>query len=433
MLIWYIDELDGKYIWYNSAHKTGESEPSLQDVEIIYTQSESIINKYSEQYTVKILSLELGLLVGMSLYDVYSFFFEGKLISDLDMLSLIFKGLIMNSNQCYCMKVGIDFCLFTCNNSGIRLLDTYQSSNNLRIYSTGKSVKVLNFITAKLGYNLKNRRFICWDKDELTGEYSRYIHNCIIMKNLVASDSHLQRLNTLEAIKYFSNTVKDAYALTGRSMVTAMASSFMTYFSCDNDIIDIRSNIYKDYTLLEADIDDNKDSSYGLIIDCEGNNNLIGQYGCRELGGVIWCKQKRVITIVDRFHCDEFLLGETLDTVLKNYKDFIGRSKITEIPILTFGGADKGMLMPSLKEVSSKYQYKSYESQLKFIDARGFIEDFVLNNAIIVCGKRNLGNIAKSIGVLSYRPTHNPLNDSLTLFNILSYILQNKGGFPIEV
>ena len=170
--------------------------------------------------------------------------------------------------------------------------------------------------------------------------------------------------------------------------------------------------------------------TYGIIIDCEGKLGSDGslQNGCRELGGLIYCKYDNILLNLDTFVCDERLIEETITRVLANYKDLTKQTN--NIKVLIYGYSDVIMLKSSLNNCSKKFR-KMLSNKLILKDCQPFINDYIVERSVPIQKNPKLTKLATELSVSPVYPKHMPLNDARTLFNILAKILQQSGKFVV--
>jgi hypothetical protein len=235
----------------------------------------------------------------------------------------------------------------------------------------------------------------------------------------------LKDMNAENVMHFLSKENKVKYIVTAENFVDCLNDSFDALKIYQKDGILYSKNIYyKDYSTCVSPIINQSDCSYGIIIDCEGKSGGDIEAGCREIGGLIYCKYGSIMVNLNTFTCDELLLEDTLLQVLKNYKEYT-LGKQNNIQVLTYGKSDEKMLQASIKNICSKKNAKFLLSRLNFVDCM----PFVLSNTTGVDAKGTLSNIARSLGVMPVFPKHKPVNDARTLFNILACILNDSGKF----
>jgi hypothetical protein len=382
---------------------------------------------------IKILSEFLGFKEEMGLYELFSFYFDGKIKSDFDMIEALFNGFLVDSDWCFCLKIGVTFCWFTIDKSGIHKLGTMQFSEHVSKYTVGKFIKRLRYSIVKDGVNLNRLKFLVWSEDDIPYEFKGYILKYDCLNTFFSSIEGLKGLSIDCVMHFLSKNLSLKYVVSAETFVDCLNESFnLLGIVQENGVLYSRNTYYKDYSTCVSTIVDKAQCTYGIIIDCEGKMGGDGSIdaGCRELGGLIYCKYKGVLLNIDTFSCDELLLEETLLQVIKNYKEYAG-AFVKRINVICFGASDAKMLTASINEKCSHKSRKTLSNMFNYIDCRAFVQDYVKNNGIDVEGKLTLSNIAKSLGVKPLFPKHKPLNDARTLFNILSQILMITDEFCI--
>jgi hypothetical protein len=230
----------------------------------------------------------------------------------------------------------------------------------------------------------------------------------------------------IEGVMHFlSNESKVKYLVTAENFVNCLNDSFSALKIYQKDgILYSRDVYYKDYSTCVSSIINQASCTYGIILDCEGKAGGSIDDGCREIGGLIYCKYNKILVSVNTFACDELLLEDTLLQVIKNYNMLDSKSSIK---VLTFGKSDEKMLKNSISSVCSRKNARTIINRLRFYDCMSFVFDFVKDND----SKGTLSNIARSFGVMPVFPKHKPVNDARTLFNILACILNDTGKFIV--
>lgn len=398
--------------------------------EMIITQSEEIHKLYGGRgYQVQYLSEYLGMNPEFGLYEIFSTFFDGKIRDDKDMLEAIFNGLIDESKYCFCLKIGMTFCWFVVENNSCRKKGVMQFSETVSKYTVGKFIKRLRYAIAMSGINIRMVRYLIWSEDDLGYEFRNYIIKYDCLDAFFHKIEGLRDLSCLNVMQLLSRKIQLKYHVSAENFVDCLNDSFIDLGISECNGVLYSSNVYyKDYSSCVSSIIDQSGCSYGIIIDCEGVRGSDGslENGCRELGGLIYCRYKNILLGLDQFSCSEILLEETLTQVINNYREF-SFSKFKVIDVITFGTSDSIMLVSSIKKVCTKSQSKRLISQFRFIDSRSKIIDYIKS----IEGKENLTNIARSLGVLPVTPKHKALSDARTLFNILAKILYDTNNFII--
>ena len=417
-------------IYYRSNQDKGYNLPSIGQ-ELIFTQSKEIQHSYLSR-DIKILSEYLGIKEEMGLYELFSFFFEGKVTDDFDMIETLFNGFLVDSSWCFCLKIGVTFCWFTVTERKLKKLGTLQFSEVISRYTVGKFIKRLRYSLVKSGVNLNKVKYLVWSEDDIDSLWGSYILKFDCLRTFFSKIDGLRGLDVEGVMHFLGKTLALKYQVTAENFVDCLNDSFYALKLEQKDgVLYSRTTYYKDYSTCISPIVNQSDCTYGIIIDCEGQLGGTGAIddGCRELGGIIFCRYKNILVSLDTFSCDEKLLEDTLLQVVRNYKSlsnyFWGR-----INIYCYGASDERMLKSSIKDLCSRKSIKTFSNLFNYVDCKDFISNYLLcNEEVIVEGRQTLSNIAKALGVKPLFPKHKPLNDARTLFNILSQILMETGKF----
>lgn len=420
------------FLYYRNKADFGYKYPRVSNNEIIFTQNKEL-QKLNRDKNVKILSEFLGLKEEMGLYELFSFFFDGKVRNDFDMIEALFNGMLVDSDWCFCLKIGVTFCWFTIGDRGINKLGTMQFSEQVSKYTVGKFIKRLRYNIVKSGINLSKLKFLVWSKEDLSYEFSNYILKFDCLNTFFSSIEGLRGLSIENIMHFLSKDVSIRYQVTAEVFIDCLNDSFTALKISQKDgVLYSRNTYYKDYSTCISPIVNKSECSYGIILDCEGQLGGDGSIdaGCREIGGIIYCKYHNILTSIDTFSCDNLLLEDTLLQVIRNYKEFSG-SFVKSINVICYGASDQKMLLSSVNELCSHRSIKLISSLFNFVDCRTFVQCYLYANEINVDGKQTLSNIAKALGVKPLFPKHKPLNDVRTLFNILAQILMITDDFCI--
>ena len=154
----YLDSMDltkkvDSYLYYRGSSDFGYvTYPRLDNQELILTQNR-VIQELFPNSNIKILSEFIGIKEGMGLYELFSYFFDGKVKSDFDMIEALFNGFVVDSDWCFCLKVGVTFCWFRVEARGIQKLGTMQFSEQVSKYTIGKFMKRLRYSILMSGVN----------------------------------------------------------------------------------------------------------------------------------------------------------------------------------------------------------------------------------------------------------------------------------------
>lgn len=420
--------LDDK-IYFRSKLDTGRGLCNVNLDEVVLTQDKSVIDKCEDKgIYARLLSTYLGLVENIGLYEVYSFFFDGKIECDEDMLEVLFNGLLNDSRFCFCLNIGVTFCWFVVEGNKVRKIGNLQFSYTVSTYSVGKFMKRLRFEIAKSGFNLNRVVYLIWDKQDFIAEFENYFTNYSMLSDFFGKINGLKNLRCAEVMKLLSTKYKDRYLPTAVDFIDCLNDSFEKLGLKEKDGVLLSSTtFYKDYSSCESTIINVKDCSYGIILDCEGATTGKAADGVSCVGGIIYCKYNKVLLNIEIFYCEAKLLQETLVRVVENYKilcgDFISTKRIT---VLTFGFADEPMVTATLMRNYSKKVADNLLKKLKFVDCSPYINDCLDKNNI-EC-RRRLLDIANALNVKILLPLHNPTNDARTLFNVLAKVLIMSKG-----
>lgn len=433
----YLDNLESgtasnSFIYYRSNSDFGNIFPTFTPQEVIFTQNRGFITAYPEK-DVKILSEYLGIKEEIGLYELFSFFFDGRVQDDFDMIEALFNGFIIDSDWCFCLKVGVTFCWFTIQDKKINKLGTMQFSELVSKYTVGKFIKRLRYNIVKTGVNLSKLKFLVWSEEDLSYEFKNYITKYDCLDNFFSSIEGLRGMKIESIMNFLSKKAPLKRQVTAECFIDCLSDSFMALKIEQVDgILYSRNTFYKDYSTCVSPIVDKLGCTYGIIIDCEGQLKSDGniENGCRELGGIIFCKYKNILVNLDTFSCDDLLLEDTLLQVLHNYREFT-MSHVKTIHVICYGASDVKMLQSSINSLCSKRLIKTLSSMFKYVDCRNFITNYIMINEVDIEGRQTLSNIAKALAVKPLFPKHKPLNDARTLFNILAQILNVTGYFVI--
>lgn len=432
----YVDKVsNNKYIYYNSHHVSGYELPDLDLInsDLVVVQSAELYDYYTKLGArVKRLSDVLGLVTDMGLYEIFSFYFEGKVKDDIDMLELIFSGLLNNSDYCFCLKIGVTFCWFEVRKDRIVKLGTLQFGEKPSKYTVGRFIKRLKYQIAKSGVNLNKIRFLTWNKDDISEEFSTYITNYINLESFFGNIDGLKGLTCTNVVKLLSKDIQLRFNVTAETLVDALQVNFRTLGIYEKDGVLYSRNAYlKDYSICVSSILEPEKCTYGIIIDCEGKLGEDGslQNGCRELGGLIYCKYDNILLNIDTFVCDEKLIEDTLERVFENYKDLT--NQMTNINVLVYGYSDVIMLQSSLEQIGGKKFRKKVLNRVNIVDCQPFFNAYIEKKGLEIQKNPKLTKLATELKVSPVYPKHMPLNDARTLFNILAKILQITDEFVV--
>lgn len=387
------------------------------------------------------LSSYLSLPIDSTLYDIFSYYFDsdGEELTDLNILNIILSSILMCNNNmkyiycmCFLCNFEYSFTWFYINdNSYIKILDSSSfilDNQDLFSYKFGNFKKLLRYKVAKLGYNIKNIRFLTFGSNI----FSNYLSNYIDLLDILSSINGINSLGYKYIVRLLSNDIKSNSKSNSLELVTALQQSSVNLGlkQLDNGEIYYKKLFRKDYSICTCNEFDKTRGKWGIILDCEGNRN--NEDGLRELGGIIFCRYKNILLNVDSFECNEILLEETLQRVIKNFEEETGRYIPNRgINVYTFGGSDESMIDSSLRKVSNKQFRRKICKIFKFYDCRNKLYKFMDDNNITFDDK-SLSGIAQELGVYVVFPKHSAISDSRTLFNILAFILQDSNIWILD-
>ena len=400
------------------------SPPILKELctDLVLTSSRGIYEQcIAENIPVQYLYRYLGFREPVGLYEIFSYYFEGHIETDEDMLRIVFRGLIKPSGYCFCLKIGKSFSWFTVTASGVETKGYMQFSRESSKYNVGRFIKCLRYELVKSGYNLNYIKWLVWDETDLSDSFKDYLIKYDMLSEFFSKVDGLKGLSLRGVMRVLSPSLT---RLESRAniFVDCLKSSCHSLGLYEHDgILYSGTTYYKDYSSCVSPIIDKRFISGGIILDCEGKRGSDGALsnGFRECGGIIYCRYDNMLLSLDTFVCDEQMLASTMTRVLQNYKELIGDYKTIEVS--TYGSSDKVMFWSSLGVYGGKSLNTKLHRILKFNDVSGLIRDTV--------GVDNLSleSLADKLRVVCLKPTHNPLNDCRTLFNILAVII-SKGG-----
>lgn len=422
----YIDTIEGgktpSFLYFRDKNDFGYNIPKVLKEELVLTTSKSVYKFYkSKGIDVRYLSSFLGINDNLGLYEVYSYYFDGKSLSDFDMIKNIFYGLIFQSKWCFCLKIGLTFCWFTVESNKLKVLGKLQYSERISKYSLGKFIKRLRNNIAESEINLNFVKYLMWNEDDLNNGFENYFLQCDFLEDFFSKIEGLKGASCLNVMRLLSKDTQLRYSMNAETFVNCLNDSFSVLGIVEKDGIIYSSKVfYKDYSSCISSIVDYSKCSYGIIIDTEGVSGKDGSLknGVSKLGGLIYCRYENILLNIETFSCDRLLLNETMQRVIENFRS-ISRVYNKPINVLVFGNSDSIMLSNSLN--------KKILKSLKFIDCRKFIFTFINEEDI----NKSLGGIAKYFSVMTLYPKHNPLCDAKTLFNILAKILSVYNKFII--
>lgn len=363
----------------------------------------------------------LGLSPNLGLYEIFSYYFEGKVKNDSTMIKVLENAFLNDSPYYYCIKLGVTFCWFTLTDR-IQIKGKLQFSEPPSIYTVGKFMKHLRYEIALSGANLTKVKYLIWDESDLVN-FEKYIVTYDKFSdffNRIEGCKGLTCINIMRLLSRVRNPKGIGINFNAETFVKCLIDSYSVLGIEERDgVLYSRNLFYKDYSICTSSIINYNGCSYGFIIDTEGVKGSNGSLsnGISELGGLIFCRYNNIIMNVRTFSCDKYLLDDTIRQALRDIREFTQDSK-KPIKTLVYGASDKKMLSYSLN--------KKLFKQLNFYDCKPLIySTYKLNST-------SQSNVAEQLGVSFIKPKHNPLSDAKTLFNIIAKLLEDypeKGAF----
>lgn len=417
----YIDWVNGDYFFYTSTGEKGYGYPDCSDQDLVLSQNSTIIElERAHGRQADFLSNQLGLPCSLDLYDIFSYYFDGKISSDFEMLEVIFSGLLKKSDFIYVLGVGVTYCIFTYT-SKINKLCLLQFSYVASKYTVGRFYKRMMFEVAKLGYNVSKIKFLFWGTDNILTEVGSV--NGQDIKGLLEEVDGLTFESVNDVIKDLSLTYQQKYLPTADSLVGCLDSLELSF---KDGVLTVGNTFYKDYSSCNGGFLDDRRCTYGVIMDMEGTaSGNIGD-GLSEVGGLVFKKYEDTIVVVDNFYSDRVLFVDTMKVLLQN----VGGSRVD---VLVFGSTDKQMFYCTAQSDCSQRDFKLLQRKFRFIDCLPYIYNVKSELKVQVTGKQTLSNIAKGFKVKVVAPLHSPINDARTLFNVLAKCLQSQTSYNFPI
>lgn len=380
---------------------------------LILTTSKAILSEY--EYAVP-LSSYLGITDKLlSLYDVWSFYFEGDISCDADMVKQLMDAFIAEKQWGYCFIVGYEVGWFRLTHNSIKPLGTVQFDCEITKYEIGSFVKRLRYALVKDGLSLKYITYYSYGNPFIESHLDKWYSLSDIFKGVSgvpcgSLQSMMMRLSTSISLRYGIKGVIDA-----------IGSNVKALGMYDNHgELSCKYNYYKDFSVMTGSFSNSRNATFGIILDCEGVSGSDGSLknGCREVGGIIFSELNGVLLPLYKFIADSLLFVDVMLNVVEVYRDVSDRVESKEgIPTYVYGASDKLMLESQIR-VSGSRSSKRLRNKFRFIDVKHYIGRNIGNME----GRHTLQNIAKHFGVYSVKPKHNALSDARTLFNIISEI-----------
>ena len=423
----YIDRFGNKTMYYRNKNDYGFKEPTIETKEeIIFTQDLELLGKYqSKGYQTYLLSTYFGLAETLGLDEIFSYFFDGVVTDDFEMLQVLFDGLINNSGYVFCLNIDATFCWFRVLKDKLEILGTMQYSYAGSKYSIGKFIKKLRFSIAKSGYNLNKIQYLFWSRDTMITDIENYITEYSFLADFFNKFEGMKGLSCLNIMQLLSTEIKEVYKVTAADFVNCLNQSFKRLNLYEENGTLYSGNVfYKDYSSCVCDLINAKECEYGIILDCEGKESGILQDGISKIGGLIFCRYHNLLLNIESFVSDDLMLESTIDKVISNFKVYNTNILKQNIKVLVYGTSDETLFLSSLRENISQRKYVSLCNKLTFINVYDYINEYIDEKYDNFDEKHSLENVAKYLNVKVLQPVHNPLNDARTLFNILSRVLQ---------
>lgn len=398
---------------------------------LIVTVSRRIYNYYKER---DISVISLSAYMGISpkdkifpLYTVWSYYFDGEIDCDEDMILMLHGAVIEDRDWVYCLCIDKTFCWFSYDSerSEIKVMGSMSLTEPVSSYSIGKFLNRLRYNLVNSGASLMRTVFLSYGDFIFKDYIASYRDFGVMLNSIQGLDSQ-----TLQGVySKLSNTLctKDK-DITASDMLKALSDSCKALgLRFNGNKIDYRRVYYKDYSICTCSNYNKKNVSYSLVIDCEGvsGNNGALQNGFRQMGVIFCAEFDDKILSMYKFTIEKELLLESLENIPSLYKDLTDRNiPVGGIPTYIFGASDKIMIESQI-ELSDRRVRKRLTGVFDFIDVKYDISRILDNGGMT--SKRTLQNIARFFGVYAVRPKHNALSDARTLFNILAVI--KKGDY----
>lgn len=242
-----VDKADS-FLYYRNTQEKGYHLPDITEQEVIFTQSKEVISHYGN-HSVKILSEYLGIKEEMGLYELFSFFFDGKVKDDFDMIEALFNGFLVDSDWCFCLKVGVTFCWFTVEDKRLNKLGTMQFSEQSSMYTIGKFIKRLRYNIAKSGINLARVKNLVWSKEDLEYEFNSYITQYDCLNTFFLNIKGVDDLGVEGIIHFLSKNAFIKHQVTAEALVDCLNDNFSALgLRQQEGVLLSRGIFYKDYS-----------------------------------------------------------------------------------------------------------------------------------------------------------------------------------------
>lgn len=361
----------------------------------------------------------LGVSTDLGLFEIFSYFFEGKLETDDSMIEILENAFFKDSPYCFCLKLGNSFCWFTVGKSRLYIKGKLIFSEPISTYSVGKFIKKLRYSIAKSGVSLGKVTYLVWDEADLKG-FEGYIIKYNLLSEFFNKIDGCKGLKCSNIMRLLSKERGGIISYNAEQFVDCLNDSYDILGLNEIDGVLYSKNVfYKDYSNCVSSLVSSKECSFGIVLDTEGIKGSNGALsnGVGELGGIIFCRYKGILLNVTSFTCDALLVSETVSQTIKRVRELSGDSR-KPINTFIFGRSDIKMLQNSLPIKLFK--------QLTFIDCKPIIlKSYNLSSS-------SQSDIANELRVALIKPKHNPLSDAKTLFNILAKLVEDNPSIKLE-
>ena len=241
----------------------------------------------------------LGLSPNLGLYEIFSYYFEGKVKNDSTMIKVLENAFLNDSPYYYCIKLGVTFCWFTLTDR-IQIKGKLQFSEPPSIYTVGKFMKHLRYEIALSGANLTRVKYLIWDESDLVN-FEKYIVTYDKFSdffNRIEGCKGLTCINIMRLLSRVRNPKGVGINFNAETFVKCLIDSYSVLGIEERDgVLYSRNLFYKDYSICTSSIINYNGCSYGFIIDTEGVKGSNGSLsnGISELGGLIFCRYNNII------------------------------------------------------------------------------------------------------------------------------------------
>ncbi len=251
------------------------------------------------------------------------------------------------------------------------------------------------------------------------------VNNCLpdTFKEIVGSS--LSKLLTLMLGK-----IKSKHTLTAYSVGALMQTlSNHIEFKIENDMLTTRGNYIKNFYTDTFDPDMfSYMTRYFIVMDIEGNSSD----GCSEIGAIIvgYSVRGKFIIALQSFYFKENEFADGLSELMAKFKAITKERNISYnyVDVYTYGNMDNYMFDNQLSISLSKTSRKKYQKFFNFVNIQQNICNAITEMNIVPQNFKQ-HSIANALGVEVALPKHSALNDAITLFNILAYLIRR--GFHL--